>query len=63
MKLHTFKIVRPCPECHGEGDEGSEEVPCGFCGGIGYLSTIKRYKTLANAKKENPFPSVITDGS
>ena len=42
MKLKTFEIIKACPECHGDGDEGSEGYPCGFCDGLGYFSKIKK---------------------
>ena len=46
MKLKTFEIIKACPECHGDGDEGSEGYPCGFCSGLGYLCKISLIDVL-----------------
>ena len=63
MKLKTFESIKACPECHGDGDEGSEGYPCGFCDGLGYFSKIKKYKNTENAIKANPFDEVYGYGS
>jgi DnaJ-class molecular chaperone len=58
-KLHTFRIIRTCPECHGDGDEGSEGYPCGFCAGLGYIDLRQEHENLKQAEEENPFDTVL----
>jgi len=59
MNLKTFRIIRTCPECHGDGDEGSEGFSCGFCGGLGYIDIIEDHENLTQAEEENPFDTVL----
>jgi hypothetical protein len=56
-KMSVFEIIDICSECD-EGEE-AEGIPCACCGGIGYLSTIKKYRDIKAAKKSNPFSSSI----